>query len=74
MEIMPDPLLSAEEQMERRVDGIIRELDELIAFASNRETVDLVAGQRVAVGQMMTRIQLLASFINEVRRYRHEAA
>lgn len=69
-----EPIPSAEEQMERRVDSIIRDLDELIAFASNRETVDLVAGERVAVGQMLSRIQLVASFVNEVHRRRHEAA
>lgn len=54
---------SAETQMERRCDSIIRELDELCAFAANKETVDLVEGQRIAVGQMMTRVQLIASLL-----------
>jgi hypothetical protein len=60
---MKEPALSAEEQMERRVDSIIRDLDELIAFAANAETVDLVEGQRIGVGQIVSRAQLVASFL-----------
>jgi hypothetical protein len=60
---MKEPALSAEEQMERRVDSIIRDLDELIAFAANSETVDLVEAQRVGVGQIVSRAQLIASFL-----------
>jgi hypothetical protein len=60
---MKEPALSAEEQMERRVDSIIRDLDELIAFAANTETVDLVEGQRIGVGQIVSRAQLVASFL-----------
>jgi hypothetical protein len=60
---MKEPALSAEEQMERRVDSIIRDLDELIAFAANSETVDLVEGQRIGVGQIVSRAQLVASFL-----------
>lgn len=52
-----------EVQMERRVDSIIRELDELCAFAANPETVDLVQGQRIGVGQIITRAQLIGSFL-----------
>lgn len=55
--------MNADIQMERRVDGIIRDLDELCAFAANKETVDLVEAQRVAVGQMKTRVDLIASFL-----------
>lgn len=62
--VMPDPVLSAEEQMERRCDFIVRELDELCAFANNPETVDLVERQSLAVGQMLTRIMLVAAFLN----------
>jgi len=57
------PVLSAEEQMERRVDWLIRELDELCAMASNAETVDLVEDQKIAIGQMQTRVQLILSFL-----------
>lgn len=55
--------MNADVQMERRVDSIIRELDELMAFAANNETVDLVERQRVAVGQIVTRATLIASFL-----------
>lgn len=54
---------SAEEQLERKCDWIIRELDEVCALATNGETVDLVEGQRVAVGQILTRVQLIAALL-----------
>jgi hypothetical protein len=62
-EAMQEPALTAEEQMERRVDSIIRDLDELCAFASNKETVDLVEAQRIGVGQIIMRAQLIGSFL-----------
>jgi len=62
-EVMSDTALSADEQMERRCDFIVRELDELVAFTANAETVDLVERQRMAVGQMLTRVQLVAAFL-----------
>lgn len=60
---MQEPALSAEEQMERRIDSIIRDLDELVAFAANPETVDLIDGQRIGVGQIISRAQLIGSFL-----------
>jgi hypothetical protein len=60
---MQEPVLSSQEQMERRIDSIVRELDELIAFAANPETVDLVEAQRVGVGQIISRAQLIGSFL-----------
>jgi len=59
----PEPVLSAEEQIERKVDAIIRELDELCRLATLAETVDLVASQKMALGQMLVRIQLILSFV-----------
>lgn len=58
-----EPGISAEEQIERRCDSIIRELDELCAMAANAETVDLVERERIAVGQIVTRAQLIAAFL-----------
>ena len=58
-----EPILTAEEQIERKVDSIIRELDELCAMAANSETVDLVDGQRIGIGQINTRVQLILSFL-----------
>ena len=59
----PEPVLSAEEQIERKVDAIIRELDEMCAMATHPETVDLIASQKIAFGQMLVRMQLILSFI-----------
>lgn len=55
--------MNVDTQMERKFDSIIRELDELCAFAANKETVDLIERQRMAVGQMQRRIDLIASFL-----------
>lgn len=54
---------SAEQQIEERIDRMITELDELCCMASNKETVDLVEGQSIALGQLQTRIQLVLSFL-----------
>ena len=59
----PEPVLSAEDQIERKCDGIIRELDELCKLAANSETVDLVEGQRIAIGQIVTRAQLVGALL-----------
>lgn len=56
---------TAEEQIEMRLDYIIRELDEMCALASNAETVDLIEKNKIAVGQVLTRAQLIASFLME---------
>lgn len=60
---MQEPVLSAEEQIERRCDAVIRELDEFCAMASNAETADLIDAERMAFGQMQTRVQLILSFL-----------
>ena len=54
---------SAEEQIEMRIDSIVRELDELCRLASDPETVDLVEAQKVGIGQIVTRAQLVMSFL-----------
>lgn len=53
----------SEVQIEYRIDCIIRELDELCAMANNPETVDLVDNQQVGIGQIISRAQLIASFL-----------
>lgn len=63
--IMADPQLSPEEQMERRCDLIIRELDEVLAFAVNPETVDLVEGEYQSISQMLVRVEIVASILNQ---------
>jgi hypothetical protein len=59
--VMEDQPVST--QIEYRLDAIIRELDEMCGLAANPETVDLIERQRVAVGQILTRAQLVASFL-----------
>ena len=54
---------SAEEQIEARVDWLVRQLDELCAMASNPETQDLIAGQTIGIGQIVSRAQLILSFL-----------
>jgi hypothetical protein len=53
----------AEVQMERRVDFICRELIEFAAMANNTETVDLIEGQAIGLGQIQFRAQLILSFL-----------
>lgn len=61
--IVSEAMQEPEIQIERRCDFIIRELDELCRLATNAETVDLVEGQKIAIGQIVTRAQLVASFL-----------
>ncbi len=64
MEALDQPEdVSAEVQIERKVDSIIRDLDELCALASNSETVDLVEAQVLALGQLHKRAQLVLALI-----------
>lgn len=60
---MEEPGDTAEVQIERKCDWIIRELDELCEMANNAETVDLVERQQIAVGQMKTRVTIILSFL-----------
>lgn len=53
----------AETQIEYRMDCVLRELDEFMAMAANPETVDLIDRNRVLMGQIMTRAQLIGSFL-----------
>lgn len=53
----------AEIQIEYRIDCVVRELDELCAMANNPETVDLVEGQKIGIGQIISRAQLIQSFL-----------
>ncbi len=54
---------SPEQIIEERISRLIDDLDELCALATDSRTVDLVESQRIAVGQIVTRSQLLASFL-----------
>lgn len=63
-EALKEPPLSAEEQMERKVDWLVRELDELVAMANNRETRDLVEKEAIGIGQIRFRAGLILSFLD----------
>jgi hypothetical protein len=50
-----------EEDIERRVDFLIRELDQFCSMAIKPE----LASYQIAFGQMQTRIQLILSFLKK---------
>jgi hypothetical protein len=55
--------LTAEEQIERRVDALVREMDEIVALANNPETRDLIEREAIGVGQILFRAELALSFL-----------
>ena len=62
--IMAEPEQTAEVQIERRVDFLVRELDELCLMANNPETRDLIANEAIGIGQVQFRASLILSFLN----------
>jgi hypothetical protein len=54
---------SAEERVEMKIDALVREMDELCALAANAETVDLIEAQRIGIGRIATRSQLILSLL-----------
>ena len=54
---------SAEQQIEQRLDYIIRELDEFCKMATNPETIDLIEREKTAIGQIVVRAQLAAALL-----------
>lgn len=55
---------SPAEQLERRLDFLIRELDEFCAMAREPDTADLIAGEAIGIGQARTRCELILSFLD----------
>ena len=51
-----------EEELERRADFIIRELDEFYALARNPKTAKLLHSQKIALGQIYARASLILSY------------
>jgi len=60
---MSEPGISAAEQIERKIDWIVREMGELCVLANDPETVDLIEEQKVGIGQIIMRAQFVASFL-----------
>ncbi len=58
-----EPIMTAELQVERRIDSLIRELDELCAMATKDETVHLLEEHKHSIGLAVTRTQLLMNFL-----------
>ena len=52
-----------ETQVEYRLDCLLRELDEMCALAANPETAGIIDANRIAIGQIKTRVDLIASFL-----------
>ena len=52
-----------EEDLERRLDFIVRELDECMVLAGSAETYPLIEGKAIELSQIQTRVQLILSFI-----------
>ena len=50
-------------QVEYRLDCLLRELDEMCALAANPETVGIIDANRITIGQIKTRVDLIASFL-----------
>lgn len=60
----PDPVLTPEEQLGRKIDWLVRQMDELCALANNPETRDMIAKEALGVGQIRFRAQLVLSFLD----------
>jgi hypothetical protein len=54
---------SPEVKLDMALRGAFAGLDELMCLAADRDTASLVEKERVHIGQLVTRAQLLASFL-----------
>jgi hypothetical protein len=52
-----------ESQIAQRLNSLISELDELVAMAAHPETSALIENEKIAVGQIISRAQLIGSFL-----------
>lgn len=50
-------------QVEYRIDRVISELDELMALAAGEDTSSAVESNKIGLGQILTRAQLIVSFL-----------
>lgn len=54
---------SAEQQIEETIDRMMTTFDEFCAMARDPETVDLIEGQAIGIGQIAFRANLILSFL-----------
>jgi hypothetical protein len=52
-----------ESQIAQRLNSLISELDELVAMAADPATSSLIEKEKIAVGQVLSRAQLIGSFL-----------
>ena len=60
-----------EEDLERRLDFIVREFDEFVVMAGNPMTVHLINNQRAALGQIHTRVTMILSYVLSQKRVKN---
>lgn len=60
---MEEPVMTAELQVERKIDSIIRELDELCLMARHSETKDLIEAHAIDIGQIQYRSSLILGLL-----------
>ncbi len=54
--------ISPEHKVAMAINGVFASLDDLIALAASPDTRGHVCAERIALGQMLTRCQMLCSF------------
>ena len=59
--IMQDPVLSAEEKIERRIDWLLRDVDEFMVLANDPANKHLLKPHWRALDRAATRLQFAAS-------------
>ncbi|WP_375413061.1 hypothetical protein [uncultured Bradyrhizobium sp.] len=58
------------EHLERRVDFLVREMDELVAMANNSETRQMIENEAIGIGQVQLRAGLILTLLKEVPKLR----
>jgi hypothetical protein len=51
------------EDIERRADFIVRELDELCALAADPATLPMIRSEQITLSQIQMRVQLILSYL-----------
>ena len=64
-EVMAEPSTTERSQIyiERTVSSIINDLDQLCAFAADPATRQFIEAEKIAIGQIITRAQLVGSLL-----------
>ena len=54
----------AQDKIARGLAAMLSEMDELVAMAADPTTVDLIESEKIAIGQILNRAQLIISFLS----------